>query len=379
MSEFLLENMKILILGNNDVGLYKFRRELIERFIEDRNEVYISLPDGKFVKQLKELGCVFIDTPIQRRGTNPIEDLKLMLRYDKMLKKIRPDVVLSYTIKPNVYGGLACQKNKIPYIVNVTGLGSAVENGGLMQKISTFLYRIGLRKADTVFFQNQANLDFMKENRVVSSYCELIPGSGVSLERFPYIEYPKHETIDFVYVGRLMKEKGFDLYSSAAEIIKEKYPDTRFHVCGDYEEDYKDRIDDLVNRNIVIYHGLVEDMKEIYSSIDCTVHATYYPEGMSNVLLESLSCGRPIITTDRPGCREIVDDGVNGFLIRQKDLDDLIEKIEKFIALSYDERKQLGINGRRKVENEFDRNIVIRHYLDAIQRARTDGKTGKGA
>ncbi len=368
--------MKILILGNNDVGLYKFRRELIERFISDGNEVFISLPDGKFVKQLKELGCTFIDTPIQRRGTNPFEDLKLLKRYDSMLKELNPDVVLTYTIKPNVYGGLACQKNKIPYIANVTGLGSAVENGGMMQKITTVLYKLGLRKADTVFFQNQANLDFMKEHKVVDSACELIPGSGVNLERFEYCEYPKHQTIDFVYVGRLMKEKGFDLYASAAETIKASYPETRFHVCGDYEDNYSERVKDLCDRNIIVYHGLVDDMNKIYSMIDCTVHPTYYPEGMSNVLLESLACGRPIITTDRPGCKEIVDDGVNGFVVKQKDQEDLIDKIERFIHLSYEERRQLGINGRKKVEKQFDRNIVIDHYIQAIQRTRKDGKTG---
>ena len=367
--------MKILILGNNDVGLYKFRRELIERFISDGDEVYISLPDGKFVKQLKELGCTFIDTPIQRRGTNPLEDLKLMKRYDAMLKQLHPDVVLTYTIKPNVYGGLACQMNKIPYIANVTGLGSAVENGGFMQKLTTSLYRLGLRKADTVFFQNQANLDFMKQHKVLNSHCELIPGSGVNLKRFAYCEYPDHKTIDFVYVGRLMKEKGFDLYASAAEQIREAYPQTRFHVCGDYEDNYKEKVKDLTDRGIIIYHGLVDDMKKIYSMVDCTVHPTYYPEGMSNVLLESLACGRAIITTDRPGCKEIVDDGVNGFVVKQKDPEDLISKIECFIALNPEQRKQFGLNGRRKVENEFDRNIVIEHYIDAIQRTKKDGKT----
>ncbi len=362
--------MKILILANNDVGLYKFRKELLDRLLKEGNEVFISLPYGAFVDEMTRMGCTFIDTPIQRRGTNPITDLKLMKQYDQMIRQIRPDVVLTYTIKPNVYGGLACQKNKVPYIANVTGLGSAVENGGLMQKITVFLYRLGLRKADTVFFQNQANRDFMMKQKAVKGNDRLIPGSGVNLEQYRYVKYPDHDTVDFVYVGRLMKEKGFDLYASAAEKIRAKYPMSRFHVCGDYEEDYKDRVEGLVKNDVIIYHGLVDRMTDIYAAVDCTVHPTYYPEGMSNVLLESLACGRPIITTDRPGCREIVEDGVNGFVVRQNDEEDLIEKIEKFIGLSQKEKEELGINGRRKVEEEFDRNIVIEEYLKAIEKAK---------
>ncbi|MBQ6334403.1 MAG: glycosyltransferase family 4 protein [Erysipelotrichaceae bacterium] len=361
--------MKILILANNDVGLFKFRKELLERLLKDGNEVLISLPFGSFVEDMTKMGCTFIETPIQRRGTNPITDLKLLKRYDEMIRKYQPDTVLSYTIKPNVYGGLACQKNRIPYIANVTGLGSAVENGGLMQKITVFLYRMGLRKADTVFFQNEANRDFMIRQGVVKDNYRLIPGSGVNLNQYSYMPYPVHETIDFVYVGRLMKEKGFDLYASAAEKIRKEYPYTRFHVCGDYEDNYKERVEELVKNDVIIYHGLVDKMTDIYEKIDCTIHPTYYPEGMSNVLLESLACGRPIITTDRPGCREIVDDKVNGFVVRQNDEEDLVEKIRIFIGLSAEERKQLGLNGRKKVEEQFDRNIVINEYLRAIEKA----------
>ena len=164
----------------------------------------------------------------------------------------------------------------------------------------------------------------------------------------------------------LMAEKGFNQYIEAAEAIRNKYPETRFHVCGGYEDDYKERVDELVNRNVLIYHGSVNNMKEIYRIIQCTIHPTYYPEGLSNVLLESLACGRPIITTDRPGCREVLDDGINGFLVKQKDSADLIKQIEKFMSLSVEERKNLGLNGRKKVEEYFDRKIVINKYLEAI-------------
>ena len=163
-----------------------------------------------------------------------------------------------------------------------------------------------------------------------------------------------------------MKEKGFELYIEAAKHIRDKYPNTRFHVCGPDEDNYRELVKELSDNGTIIYEGYVDDMKEVYSRVQCTIHPTYYPEGLSNVLLESLACSRPIITTDRPGCREVVEDGVNGFIVKQRYLDDLIEKIEKYLSLSNEERKQMGINGRRKVEKEFDRNIVINKYLDAI-------------
>ena len=363
--------MKILILGNSCVGLYKFRKELLQKLVED-NEVFISIPDGIFIPQLKEIGCKFIETPIERRGTNPFKDLELLDRYNQMIKDIDPDIVLTYTIKPNVYGGLACQKNNVPYICNVTGLGSAVENGGLMQLITTTLYRLGLRKAHKVFFQNQDNLDFMKNKNIVKDNYDLIPGSGVNLNQYKLFDYPKKDTIDFVYVGRMMEEKGFGLYIKAADYIKSKHPETRFHICGAYEDDFKEKVEELIKNDVLIFHGLVDDMTEIYKQVDCTIHPTYYPEGMSNVLLESLACGRPIITTDRPGCKEIVDDQINGFVVKQQDLDSLIEKIEKFISLSYEDRKQMGINGRKKVEELFDRNIVINKYLQEIDKVKNE-------
>ena len=358
--------MKILILGNNDVGLYKFRGELLERLLEEKHEVYISLPYGSFVPKMTEMGCVFLDTPIERRGTDPLKDLSLLQNYRKLLKQIRPDIVLTYTIKPNVYGGLACQMEKVPYIANVTGLGSAVENGGILQKVTSVLYKMGLKKAKKIFFQNEANLEFMREHKIVNDHYDLIPGSGVNLEHFTCSDLPKKDTIDFVYVGRMMKEKGFELYLHAAEAIRENYPQTRFHLCGDDEDNYRELVRELEEKGIVIYHGRIDDMASIYRSIDCTVHPTYYPEGMSNVLLESLACGRPIITTDRPGCREIVEDGINGFVVKQRDQKDLIAKIEKFLSLSLEERRQLGLNGRKKVEEQFDRQIVINKYLESI-------------
>lgn len=360
--------MKILILANYDVGLYKFRKELLEAFRDAGHEVYASLPKGKFEQQIKDLGVHYIETEVNRRGTNPFEDLKLYNTYKKMAKQIRPDVVLTYTIKPNVYGGLVCQKFKIPYICNMTGLGSALENEGLLQFLTIRMYRVGLKKANKVFAQNKENLQFLIDHKIVSDNYDLIPGSGVNLKQYEYHTYPNDETIHFVFVGRMMKEKGFGSYLDCAEFIHDKHPNTLFHICGIKEEDYYSRVEELSERGICCYHGLVDDMKKIYDGVHCIIHPTYYPEGMSNVLLEASACGRPMITTDRPGCKEIVEDGVNGYIVRQKDLDDLIEKVEKFISLSNDERAELGRNARRKVEKEFDRQIVIDKYMSEIDK-----------
>lgn len=360
-------NKNILILANSDGGLYNFRKELIEKLVGDGNSVFVAVPFGERKEDLKALGCTLVDLKLTRRGTNPIEDLKLLISFRKIIKKVSPFIVLTYTIKPNIYGGLACQMCKVPYVSNVTGLGTAVENPGLLQKLTLFLYKLGLRKSKKVFFQNSENQKFMLENKIVVGEQELLPGSGVNLSRYPVQEYPESDMTEFVFVARIMKEKGIDQYLEAATYIKNKYPNTKFHICGACDNvSYREKLDKMQSDGIVIYHGRVKDMLSVYKNVHCTVHPTYYPEGLSNVLLESSACARPIITTNRPGCREVIDDGVNGFIVNQKDSKDLIEKIEKFLSLSWEERKNMGLRGRAKVEKDFDRKIVIEKYCKEI-------------
>lgn len=359
--------MRVLILANIDMGLYKFRRELLEELVKE-NEVYFCVPDGEFVESIKEIGCKFVPcTLMNRHGTNPIQELKLISFYKKVLREIKPDIVFTYTIKCNAYGGMACASLGVPYVANVTGLGTAIENGGMMQKISLTLYKMGLRKAQKVFFQNAENRDFMVNHGVVKGAYDMLPGSGVNLNQYEVFPYPDGETVDFVFIARVMKEKGIDQYLDAAKEIRKRHPETRFHICGFCEPEYDGRLQEEADKGNVIYHGLVADMKPIYQMISCTVHPTYYPEGLSNVLLESAASGRPIITTDRSGCREVVEDGVNGYVVKQQDSQDLIEKLEKFLSLSVDERKAMGLAGRVKVEREFDRKIVIQKYMDEVK------------
>src|SRR5699024_8034977 len=358
---------KIVILSNHHVYTYNFRKEIIQRLIKEKYKVYVVLPYGEKVKLLSEMGCKFINIKLDRRGKNPFKDLKLLYSYYKILKKIKPDAVLSYTIKPNIYGGIVCRMLKIPFYPNITGLGSAVENKSLIQRQLIRLYRLAYKNASCVFFQNEENYKFFVDNNIKINNYEIIPGSGVNTDEFSLLPYPPDELVRFVFISRIMKEKGIDQYIEAAKYIRKEYPFTRFHVLGFCEEEYEAQLNDLDNKAIIQYHGMQDDVKKFHEFTHCTIHPTYYPEGMSNVLLESAASGRPVITTDRSGCREIVDHGVNGYIVEQKNSHDLIKKIEKFLNLSYEQKKNMGLDGHKKVEKEFDRQIVVNEYIKHIE------------
>ncbi|QQP69556.1 glycosyltransferase family 4 protein [Carnobacterium sp. CS13] len=362
---------KVLILVNHDVVIYNFRKELVERLLKDGFEVVISSPYGERIDELVNMGCKYIEATISRHGTNILEEVKLINYYKKTIKNIKPDVVLSYTIKPNIYGGMVCKSLNVPYIANITGLGTAVEKVGILQKISIILYKFAFKKINRVFFQNTENMQFFIDNNIMNDKHRLVPGSGVNLNHFIPLPYPNDNTVEFVFISRIMKEKGIDQYLEAAEYIREKYPNTRFHVCGFCEETYEERLKKLENEKVIIYHGMVRDVRDIIVKTHCTIHPTYYPEGLSNVLLESSASGRPIITTNRSGCREVVNNGVNGYIVEQQNTQELISKIEKFIKLTNKSKEQMGLAGRKKVEQEFDRQIVVDAYMDEINKIRS--------
>ena len=249
MSESLREksNKRILVLANNDVGLYRFRKDLLAALLGAGHEVYISLPDGGFISELVQLGCRFIDTPIDRRGMNPARDAKLLGQYRAILKRLRPDLVLTYTIKPNIYGGLACRALHIPYAVNITGLGSAIENGGWLKRFVLTLYKPVLAGAKVVFFENAGNRDTLAAAGVVPRWRDVVlHGAGVNLEDYPCQPYPQEGTVRFLFVGRVMHEKGVDELFAAAKRMKQTYGDSvEFHIVGSFEEGYKPLMDEL--------------------------------------------------------------------------------------------------------------------------------------
>lgn len=359
--------MKILVIANDDFSFYNFRKELLSKLIELEHEVYISLPNGDKIKNLQELGCKYIETNFNRKGTNPIKDFKLLLAYIKIINQVKPDYVLTYTIKPNLYGGLASRIAKVPYIANITGLGTALENESILQKILIRMYRIAFKNIKCCFTQNQENMDFIKKNILNDDRVKLLPGSGVNLEKFKVLDYPKKDDkIRFLFISRLMKEKGIEQYMESAKVITQKYDNVEFHVLGACENEYKEKLQELLKENILIYHNRQDDIIPFLKETSCLIHPSYYPEGMSNVLLEACASGRPVITTNRSGCREIVDDGKTGYIVEIKNTEQLIEKIEQFIELPYEQKVEMGLNARKKIEKEFDRNIVIKRYLEEI-------------
>lgn len=362
----MLTKHKILILTNVYCGQNNFRKEVIDAILNEGHDVVLSAPVRYEDVKNEHVAYRIIDTPFNRHGINPLKDLWLALRYVKLLRQERPDIVLTFTIKPNVYGGMACCLCKIPQLANITGLGLAVERKGWLQKVAVMLYRIGLMKTHTVFFQNMSNMHFCEERGIGKRRKILLPGSGVNLNHFSLQKYPPESPLKFIFLGRVMREKGIDEFISAARIIKKRHPDTEFHVVGACEPEYINRMSSEQNE-VMVYHGRQSDVRPFIGMSHCMIHPSYYPEGMSNVLLESCATGRPIITTDRPGCREIVEDGVNGFVIKLKDVDDLVRKIEQFIALPYEQKREMGLAARRKVEREFDRQIVVREYLSTIE------------
>lgn len=360
----------IFLIANDSTYVYNLRRETIQALLDRGDQVTILCEKAHHVEELLSMGCRFHFTSVGRHGKNPLQDIALFRTYRRILAKERPDAVLTYNIKPNVYAGMACAQLGIPYLVNVCGLGTPVENAGPLQLLTVALYRRGVRKAACVFFQNKENEAFFDRRHMAPGHHHLLPGSGVNTAFFSVLPYPRSHTVDFLFISRVMKEKGIDQYLDAAQQIRKTHPETVFHIIGGCDDTaYLQRLQQLQEQGIVVYHGQQNSVLPFQAISACTVHPTYYPEGMSNVLLESAACGRPIITTDRSGCREIIDDGVNGFICRQKDTADLIAQIEKFLSLTWEQRRDMGLAGRRKVEQEFDRRIVVQAYLEEIEAA----------
>ncbi|MFV8063354.1 glycosyltransferase family 4 protein [Streptococcus pluranimalium] len=357
---------KVLFLVNHDYTVYNTRLEIVERLLSDGYEVHISSPDGVRIPELVSLGCHFHEIEINRHGMNPLEELKLINTYKKLFKEVEPSIILGFTIKPNIYGSIAAKKFNIPFIANITGLGTAVEYKSWKQPIFINLYKYAFKGINKVYFQNTANRDFFLQHKILENHYSLIPGSGVNLDRFAQKDYPKDETIRFAFISRVMKEKGIDQYIDTAKYIKEKYPNTEFNIYGFCEQAYENHLKELEANGVIKFHGMIKDIAGALEKTNCLLHPSYYPEGLSNVLLEASATGRPIITTNRPGCREVIDDRNNGFLVNQKDSQDLIEKVETFVNLSPSERATLGHNARLKVEKEFDRQIIVEQYMKDI-------------
>ena len=360
--------MKILIITNHSYMLYRFRRALIAE-LQKEHEVVLSMPFVGHEEDFQAMGLRCINTKIDRRGINPKTDFKLILAYRKLLKEERPDLVITYSIKPNVYAGLLCAASGIPYCVNVQGLGTAFQRRGL-SKVVTVLYKLALRKAKTVFFENWGNArEFINRKIVPDNKVTVLNGAGANLEEFAAKPYPENEKVHFLYLGRFMKEKGIhELCTAARRLHGEMGDRMMLDLVGFFDDDdCVEQVNQLVADGIATFHGFQSEPRPYYAAADCVVMPSYH-EGMSNVLLEAASVGRPIITTDIHGCKEAVDDGKTGLLCRVKDADDLYEKMRMIALLSREERMAMGLAAREKMEREFDKNDVVRNNVNALFR-----------
>lgn len=354
--------MKILIITNHSFMLWQFRRELIEEMLKD-NEVVISVPFGEHIEDFENLGCRMINTNLDRRGINPVKDITLYHTYRKILKTERPDMVITYSIKPNIYAGFACRMMGIPYSVNVQGLGTAFQKP-ILSDLVTVMYKVALKNANVVFFENEGNAkEFTKRKIITSDRQHVLNGAGVNLERFKYHEYPKNDKVHFLYLGRIMKEKGVDELFRAARKLHDDGEEFVLDLVGFFEDEYKEQVDSLVKDGIAVFHGFQKDPIPFYEKADCVVLPSYH-EGMSNVLLEAASVGRPVITSNIHGCKEAVIDGVSGYLCEVKSAESLYTAMKKMLAR--DDREEMGRSGRAIMEKEFEKEKVVRETIGAI-------------
>ena len=359
--------MKFLIAINHSYMLWQMRRELIERLLQ-YGEVVISTPFVGHEEDFEAMGCRCVEASFDRHGTDPMQELALLSYYRKLIAREKPDLVITYSIKPNIYAGSVCRLHRIPYCANVTGLGSAFRNEHIAGAV-TVMYRTALRGAKAVFFENESNARIFAERNIIPAERQIrVPGAGVNLQQYAPRPYPGEDHgIHFLYLGRIMRDKGIHEFLDAAERIKQEYGDKAFFdMAGFFDgEDCKERVSALEESGVIAFHGFQTDPKPYYAACHCVVLPSYH-EGMSNVLLEAAACGRPLITTNIPGCREAVDEGTTGFLAKPEDSDSLYEAMKRFLALDTAQREKMGIEGRKKMEREFDRGAVIDMTLRAL-------------
>ena len=366
--------MRIVLASNTAWYLHKFRLSLALALKAAGHEVVAVAPRDGHAGRIEAAGIRFEALPLDNKGLNPFRDLAYLVRVQALLRRVKPDVFLGYTIKPNVYGGLACRWLGIPSIHNVSGLGTAFMREGIVTKIVGLLYRAGLGRARKVFFQNREDHDeFVRRRLVPEGRAEVLPGSGVDLERFapagrPAVAGP----VRFLLLARLIWDKGVGEYVEAARWLRAQGVAATCQVAGFLEVKNRTAIprpvvEGWVREGVVEYLGEADDVRPFLAAADCVVLPSYR-EGTPRSLLEAASMAKPIIATDAPGCRNVVEDGVGGFVCRVRDARDLAEKMRRIAEMTAEERARMGRAGRAKMEREYDERIVLGKYLGEIAR-----------
>lgn len=364
----------IAISANTSWYIYNFRLNTIKTLLMNGYSVLVVSPQDQYSSKLINLGCEHIDIYIDARGKNPLNDLYLLSHFIKIYKNKKPDLILNFTPKNNIYSAIAARVNSIPVVNNIAGLGTVFVNDSIVCRITRLLYRLSQPKVNKIFFQNVDDLSlFLKCKISPVSNTELLPGSGVDLERFKYTPTLDDGRIRFLLVARMLYEKGITYYAEVARNLKEKYGDyVEFRLLGFIDETNpnsikKNTIEDWVNDGFINYLGSSDQVEEEIRKVDCVVLPSFYREGVPRSLLEAAAMGRPIITTDNVGCRETVIHNVNGFLCEPRSVDSLFTAIDKMIQLSHEQRTIMGIESRSMVEKKFDEKIVISRYINTIE------------
>jgi glycosyltransferase involved in cell wall biosynthesis len=366
---------KIAIVSNVSWNLYNFRLSLMKAMQGAGYEVIAVAPYDEYSQRIIDAGFEFHHIDINSQGVNPLEDMKTTFGFYKLFKQISPDFICQYTIKPNIYGSFVARILNIKMINNIAGLGTLFIKESPITKIAKFLYKISQSKADKVFFQNRDDFElFTHQGLVKASKCDILPGSGVDTKRFRPTTKIESKKVRFLHISRMIWEKGIGEYVESARKIKAKYPHVEFCLLGFLDVDNpgaisKEQMDEWVEEGVINYLGVSDHVDEVIATADCIVLPSYYREGTPKTLLESASSGKPIITTDNVGCRDVVDHGVNGYLCEPRSEKDLTAKIEMFLNLSAEEKKEMGKRSREKMKLEFDEKIVIDKYLQVLEKA----------
>ncbi|MGD9813457.1 MAG: glycosyltransferase [Bacilli bacterium] len=362
--------MKILFVEPYESSLFSFRKELLDELIIQKHQVILAIASTKKVQKEYSSKIKIINVHMNLKDKNIFSNLKLKQKYKKIIKSEKPDLIISYTIKPNIYCGF--YSKKIPIIANITGLGNMFKSNNMLSKLGILLYRKAFKNVNYVFFQNYDGLKFFEENKIRINNYKIIPGSGVNINRFKPLDLNSNDTINFLFASRALKEKGFHLLIEAIPFVLKVNKNVHFNFLSFDKEMFANiKLKELLEKyhNYITILDRTDDIAKVYSNNDFLISPSFYREGISNVLLESLACGRPIITTkDNPGCKEVLQDGLNGFGIVSNDLNSLVEAIKKAASLPKSKIRELGINGRKFVIENFDRKFVVQYYLDVIDK-----------
>lgn len=363
---------RVLIFANDNSTLYNFRRELLSRLVADGFNVTVALPAHGRNQAFRDLGCTVIETPLSRFGTNPMAELATLARFGRIARRARPDVVLTFTAKPNIYGGIAAQFCRVPYIGAVTGLGAAFQSDDLLKWFSSILYRIAFRRAHAVFFENVDNMMTFRRIGIVGDQAKVVSGAGVNLVLHSSESYPEASgNTRFITVARIRRDKGYDELFEVIQRVCTERDDVEFEIVGWYEDDrYRSVVDSMQVNYPVTFHDDVPQQRvhELMTAAHCLIHPSHH-EGMANVILEASATGRPCIVSDIPGCREPIEDSATGLLHAARSAVALYAAVIEFLDIAWVDQREMGLAARRKMENEFDRESVVDQYIAAIRRA----------